>query len=117
VDDQLSAFDEFEKLIGDFGKTRLADQELIRDAVDANGALVTVAIRLQVNVKVAPGQTPTDQLHTTDLDHPVAVGDGHTRGFGVEDDPSFSDDVLYSHCPTASASGADISMGVFGMGA
>jgi hypothetical protein len=52
--------------------------------VDADGAFVTVAIRLQVNVKVAPGQAPTDQFHTADLNDPVTVGHRHAGGFGIE---------------------------------
>jgi hypothetical protein len=45
-----------------------------------------------------PGQTSANQLDAADFDNPVAVGDGHTGGLGIEDNPSFSDDVLYSHC-------------------
>lgn len=56
MDDQLGAIDEFEELIGHFGEARLALEEFVSDAVDANRALVTVAVRLQVDVEVAAGQ-------------------------------------------------------------
>jgi hypothetical protein len=52
--------------------------------VDANGAFVTLAIRLQVNVKMPARQAPTNQLDTTDFDNPVAVGHRHAGGFGIE---------------------------------
>ena len=84
MNNQLCALDEFEKLIGDFSKTRLAHQEFIGNAVDANGAFVTFTVGLQIHVKMATGQTAPHQLDATDLDHPVAVGDRHTGGFGIE---------------------------------
>ncbi len=84
MDDQGGALDELEELFGDIAKARLADQEGIGDAVDVDGALVTLAVRLQVDVEVPPGQAPADDLDTADLDDPVAFADRHTRGFGIE---------------------------------
>ena len=56
----------------------------VTDAVDANGALVTFAVGLQVHVKMPAGQATSHQLDATDLDHPVAIGDRHTGGFSIE---------------------------------
>jgi len=52
--------------------------------VDADGALVTGPVRLYIDVKIAPGQPPPHQFDAADLDHPMAIGDRHTGGFGVE---------------------------------
>ncbi|MCY1397000.1 hypothetical protein D9M71_119880 [compost metagenome] len=84
MDDQLRALDELEELLGHFSEARLADQELVGDAVNADGALVTLAIRLQVDMEMTAGQAPAHQLDTADLDDPVTVGDRHTGGFGIE---------------------------------
>ncbi|MNE22849.1 hypothetical protein D3C80_1160760 [compost metagenome] len=54
--------------------------------MDADGALVTFAVRLQIDVEVPSGQAPPHQLDTPDLDDPVSVSHRHTGGFGVEDD-------------------------------
>lgn len=84
MDDQLRAFDELEELVGHFGETRLADEEFVGDAVDADRALVTFAIRLQVDVKVPARQAPTDQFDTADFNDPVTIGHRHAGGFGIE---------------------------------
>ncbi|MCY1447816.1 hypothetical protein D9M71_644540 [compost metagenome] len=84
MDDQLRALDELEEFLGHFGETRLADQKLVGDAVNANGALVTLTIRLQVDMEMPAGRAPAHQLDTADLDDPVAIGDRHTGGFGIE---------------------------------
>jgi hypothetical protein len=84
MDDQLRALDEFEELIGHFSETRLAHQEFVGDAVDADGAFITLAIRLQVNVEMPPREASSDQLDTTDFDNPVAIGHRHAGGFGIE---------------------------------
>ncbi|MCY1379956.1 hypothetical protein D9M69_677260 [compost metagenome] len=84
MDDQLRALDELEELFGHLGKTRLAHEEFVGDAVDADRALVTFAIGLQVHMEVPARQASADQLDTTDFDNPVAVGHRHAGGFGVE---------------------------------
>src|SRR5690606_24257672 len=84
VDDQLRALDEFEELIRHFAETRLAHQKLIGDAVNADRTFIAFAIRLQVNVEMPAGQTTANQFDATDLDNPVAIGDRHAGGFGVE---------------------------------
>jgi hypothetical protein len=84
MDDQLRAFDELEELVGDFIETRLADEEFVGDAVNANRAFVTLAIRLQIDVEMPARQAPTDQFDTTDFDNPVTIGHRHAGGFGIE---------------------------------
>ena len=82
----MRAFDVLEELFGDIGESRFADQEGIGDAVHPDRAFVTLAVRLQIDVEVAPGQAPADDLDAADLDDPVAFGDRHAGGFGIEDD-------------------------------
>lgn len=45
---------------------------------------INLTIGLQIDMVVTPGQAATDDLDTTDLDDPVAIGDWHTRCFGIE---------------------------------
>lgn len=84
MDDQLGAVDELEELIGHFGKARLALEEFIGDAVDANRPFVTVTVRLQIDVEVAAGQAAPHQFDTADFDDPVTIGHRHAGGFGIE---------------------------------
>jgi len=84
MNDQLRAFDEVKKLISNFCKAGLAHQKLVGNAVNANCALVTLTIRLQIHVKMPTGQTAAHQLDATDLDYPVAIGNRHTGGFSIE---------------------------------
>ena len=84
MDDQLCAVDELEEFIGHFGETRLALEEFIGDAVDANRAFVTFPVRLQVHMEVATGEATTHEFDTADFNDPVAVGHRHAGGFGIE---------------------------------
>ena len=73
VDDQFRAVDEFEELIGHVLEARLADEVLVADAVHRDRAFVDLALRLQVDVEVPPGQAPADQLDATDFDDAVPL--------------------------------------------
>ncbi len=84
MDDQLRVLDELEKLVGNVTKTRLVDKEFIGDAVNRDRPFINLTIGLQIDMVVTPSQAATDDLDTTDLDDPVAIGDWHTRGFGIE---------------------------------
>ena len=85
VDDQRGALDEREELLGYIAEAGLANQEGIGDAVDVDRALVTFAVRLQVDVEVPARQAPADHLDAANLDDAVPLADRHTRGFGIED--------------------------------
>ncbi|MCY1239087.1 hypothetical protein D9M72_518610 [compost metagenome] len=84
MDDQLGALDELEELVGDVLEARLAHQEFVGDAVYRDGAFIHLAVRLQVNVEVPPGQATAFHLDAADLDDTVAIGDRHAGGFSVQ---------------------------------
>ncbi|MNP15134.1 hypothetical protein D3C76_1074790 [compost metagenome] len=85
MDDQLGAGDELEELVGHLAEARLVLEVLVGDAMHRNGAFVHFPVRLQVDVEMPAGETPPFQLDAADLDDPVTIGDGHARGFGIED--------------------------------
>ncbi len=68
VDDQLGTFDELEEAVGDLGEARLVGDVIIGDAVDRDGALVDLPIRVEVDMEMPPGQAPAD-----DLDPPISM--------------------------------------------
>ncbi len=50
------------------------------------GALVDVALRIQVAVKGAAGQPPIEELHAADFDDAMLLFDFEARGLGIEND-------------------------------
>ena len=86
MDDQLRAADvvhEFPRNIGEF---RLVGKELERQAVDLGGALVYLALRIEVTVELPVGDVAAEELDAADLDHPVAHPRVQAGGFRIEDD-------------------------------
>jgi len=73
VNDQFRVFDEGEKVIDDFGETRLGFEVCTADTVDCLRTLVDVPIRIQEAVKIAPGQATVEQFDAADLDDAVAL--------------------------------------------
>ncbi|MNN47309.1 hypothetical protein D3C81_1617250 [compost metagenome] len=88
VDDQFGICDEFADLVRDLGKAGLVGEELDRDAVDGDRAFVDVALRVDVEVQVAPRQAAVEQFHAADFDQAVAGGGIQAGGFGIENDLS-----------------------------
>ena len=86
VDDQRSAFDEGQKLVGDFRKARLGAQELGADAVDLIGLCRHVPIGIEIP---APGEACRQvvvQLDAGDLHDAVPELGLEARRLGVEHD-------------------------------
>src|SRR5690606_14718347 len=83
-----------EELVGHVLEARLVGDELVGDAVHRDGALVDLAIRVEVDVEVAPGQAPSFQLDAADLDDAVAIGHRHAGGFGIQYDTTHASSPL-----------------------
>jgi hypothetical protein len=86
VDDELRVADELQELGMHLAEPRLLRQGLARQTVHLLGALVDVALRIQVLMIGAAGEPPIDELHAADLDDPVLLLDLEAGGLGVEDD-------------------------------
>ncbi len=84
MDDQFRAFDEFEEAVGDLGEAWLVGDELVGDAVDRDGTLVDLPIRIEIDMEMPPGQTPANDFHSPDLDDPMPIGHRHAGGFGIQ---------------------------------
>src|SRR5690606_30396793 len=84
VDDQPRAFDELEEIIGHILEAGLADEVFITDAVHGDRAFVDVAIWLQVHMKMVACEAPANQLHTTDFNDSMPIGNRHAGGFGIK---------------------------------
>ena len=68
------------------GEHRLVGEKGAREAMHPLGVRVDVAFRIDVAVEVAAGRQVVAQLHTGDLDDPVASLRLEAGGLGVEDD-------------------------------
>ena len=72
VDHHLSATDKIQQITDDRLEQRLVTQERIGESVDAQGVGMAGPLRIDVQVQLAAGRTPVDQLDTADLDDAVA---------------------------------------------
>jgi len=88
VDVELGAGDIAQEFVGDVGKARLVGEELLRDAVDPERALVYLALRVEVAVKAPLAHAPVDELHAADLDDAIAQPRVEPGRFGIQNDLS-----------------------------
>src|SRR5690606_28224902 len=84
VDHQLCPADKTQEVLADLGEARLVRQKLGADAVNRLGALIDLAIRVDIAVEVPAGQPTVLDLHTTDLDHPVPLRGIKAGGLGIQ---------------------------------
>ncbi len=86
VDDQLGTPTIGEKILDNVAEARLVGKELLGDAMHLHGPCVDLAVRLQIAMEVAMGQTTLHQLDATNLDNAMALRGLQARGLGVEYD-------------------------------
>src|SRR5690606_25046871 len=60
-----------------------------------NRPFVDFPIRLQVDMEVAPGETPAHQFDAADLDDAVTIGNRHAGGFSIQYDATHAVPALY----------------------
>src|SRR6266404_2363641 len=71
VDDQLGAVNEAQESAGDVGKARLVGEELARQPVHLERALLDLALRVQVDMEMPLADAAAQDLHAAELDDPV----------------------------------------------
>ena len=78
--------DECDEVIDDFREQRLVLEEFDREAVDREGLGRHVALGIEIAVERLPARNAVDELHTADLDQPMALVGIKACRFGVEHD-------------------------------
>src|SRR6266446_10784697 len=86
VDDQLGAVNEVQESAGDVGKARLVGEELARQPVHLERALLDLALRVQVDMEMPLADAAAQDLHAAELDDPVAELGVQPGGFRVQHD-------------------------------
>src|SRR5690554_1423446 len=86
VYDQLGATHKLPEGIRDIPEQRLVGQELVGDAVNADGLGLDLTLGIDVLVIRTPREAPVDELNGTYLDQTVAFPWVDTRGFGIQND-------------------------------
>ena len=88
MDDEFGVADEIQELGMNLRERRFLGELFARQPVHLQGALVDVAIRIQVAVKGTPGQAAIVELDAADLDDAMVLFDFEAGGLGVENDLS-----------------------------
>ena len=84
MDDQFRTGDVFQQLIDDLGELRLVTEKFRGEAVHLQRALITVAPRIEVTVKMFAGQATVDHLDAGHLDDAMTEPRLKTRGFRIQ---------------------------------
>ena len=81
---QLGTAHEIEEFRGYLRKQGLVGEEFTGDAMHFDGALVNVALGIDIAVEVVPGQAPVHQFDTADFNDPVALVDLQAGRFRIQ---------------------------------
>src|SRR3990172_875899 len=87
MNDELRAAHIIQKFGADLRKLGFVLQELAGDAVDLQGALLALALRVDVAVEVVAGRAPVHDLDAAEFDDAVPEPRVQPRRFSIEHDP------------------------------
>ena len=86
VNDQLSATDVLQEIVGDFGKLGFVFKVLEADAMHLGGALIDFALGMNAFVESIARDPTADHFHAGDLDDAMPLSRIEAGGLGIEND-------------------------------
>ena len=93
MNDKLGALNELQQLLDHLSELGLTLELGERKAVDRRGALVDLALRVLIFMKLPPREATPHEFETADFDDAMPLADFEARSFGVENDLAHGDEV------------------------
>ncbi len=86
VNNQLGAFNEREKFLGNLAEARFVRQCFVGNAMDFNRRGIDLALRIKILMVMIGGSAAIDDFYAADLDDAMALRRLQAGGFGIEHD-------------------------------